>query len=240
MNRRCFLGIASVLYFICFVAFCGQTAYAFELIELEHSVKIVSDAVAVISGYTASFFYCLTLSEKRANAFMRAVIFLLFVFYIIMLVDFTLIDDNFGRNIFNFLSWDKGAFAKYINTSTNFIPFATVKLFIKGYVSDYLSLWDTVVNLLGNFLVFMPFTFFTAIFFKKPRAYAKMLVTVLIATVVIELLQLLFLTGATDIDDLILNTSGAMLCYYILHRKRISKVIRGLTFGVWNDEEQQI
>ena len=239
MNRRYCLGIASVLYFLCFVAFCGQIAYTFELVELTHSVKIVSDAVSVISGFTASFFYCLTLNEKKANVFMRRVLFLLFVFYIIMLVDFTLIDDNFGRNIFNFLSWDRKAFAEYLNTSTNFIPFATVKLFINGYVKDYLSFWDTSLNLLGNFLVFMPFTFFTAIFFYKPRPYLKMFFTVLIATVAIELLQLLFLTGSTDIDDLILNTSGAMLCYYVLHKKRISKVFHWLTFGVWDNEKEE-
>lgn len=228
-----------MLYFLCFVAFCGQIAYAFELIELTHSVKIVSDAVSVISGFTASFFYCLTLNKTRANVFMKTVLFLLFVFYILMLLDFTLIDDNFGRNIFNFLSWDKAALAKYINTSTNFIPFATVKLFINGYVKDYLSLWDTSLNLLGNFLAFMPFTFFTAIFFEKPRPYLKMFFTVLIATVAIELLQFLFLTGSTDIDDLILNTSGAMICYYILHKKRISKTIYRLTFGVWDNEKEE-
>lgn len=236
MNRRYFIGIASVLYFLCFVAFCGQIAYTFELTELTHSVKMISDAVMVTSGYAASFFYCLTLPVKKANAFMRTVIFLMFIFYIIMLVDFTLIDDNFGRNIFNFLSWDKDALTKYLDTSTNFIPFATVKLFINGYVKDYLSFWDTSINLLGNFFVFMPFTFFTAIFFEKPRPYFKMFLTVLIATVSIELLQLLFLTGSTDIDDLILNTSGAMLCYYLLHRKKISKVVSRLTFGVWNNE----
>ena len=64
-----------------------------------------------------------------------------------------------------------------------------------------------------------------------------MFFTVLIATITIELLQLLFLTGSTDIDDLILNTSGAMLCYYVLHKKRISKAIRWLTFGVWDNEK---
>ncbi len=239
MNRRYCIGIASVFYFLCFVAFCGQIAYSFELIELTHSLKIVSDAVAVISGYTASFFYCLTLNEKKAEAFMRTVLFLLFVFYIIMLVDFTLIDDNFGRNIFNFLSWDKGALTEYINKSTNFIPFATVRLFINGYAKDYISFWYTSLNLLGNFLVFMPFTFFISIFFGKSREYLKMFLTVLVATITIELLQLLFLTGSTDIDDIILNTSGAMLCYYILKRKRMSKVISWLTFGVWNDEKKQ-
>ncbi len=238
MNRRYCLGIASVLYFLCFVAASGHIAYSFEIIELTHSVKIVSDAVFVISGYAASFFYCLTL-EKKATDFMRTVIFLLFCFYIITLLDFTLIDDNFGRNIFNFLSWDGEAFSKYINESTNLIPFATVKLFIKGYFEDNLTLWDTVLNVFGNFVAFMPLPFFVSVFFKKYRTYFKMFILVLIAVMTIELLQFVFLTGSSDIDDLILNTSGAMLFYYLLHRKKISKGISLLTFGVWNDEEQK-
>lgn len=238
MNRRYCLGIASVLFFLCFIAMCGHIAYSFEIIELTHSVKIISDAVMVISGYAASSFYCLTLSEIKATSFMRTVIFLLFGFYIITLLDFTLIDDNFGRNIFNFLSWNKEAFAKYVNESTNLIPFATVKLFIKGYFEDNLTLWDTFLNVFGNFVAFMPFVFFVSVFFKKYHTYLKMLILVLIAVIAIELLQFVFLTGASDIDDLILNTSGAMLFYYVLHRKKISKGMSLLTFGVWNDEEQ--
>lgn len=239
MNRRYLLGIASVLYFLCFVIASALLANAFEIINLSHNIKIISDAGMVISGYAASFFYCLNKGDKKAADFMRTFLFLLFGFYIIILVDFTLIDDSFGRNIFNFLSWDRGAFTEYINESTNLIPFATVKLFIRGYFNNKLTFFDTVLNLLGNFIAFMPLPFFVAIFFDKPRPYKKMLGTVLISVIVIELLQFLFLTGATDIDDVILNTSGAMLFYYILHKKKISKGISRLTFGVWNDEEQQ-
>ena len=237
MNRRYFLGIASVLYFLCFVTTSALLANAFEIITLSHSVKIISDAGMVLSGYAASFFYCLYTGGKKATDFMRTFLFLLFGFYIITLVDFTLIDDSFGRNIFNFLSWEKGSFAEYINESTNVIPFATVKLFIKGYFNDKLTFFDTVINLLGNFVAFMPLPFFVAIFFSKPRSYKKMLVTVLLSVIAIELLQFLFLTGATDIDDVILNTSGAMLFYYILRKEKIGKGISKLTFGVWKNEE---
>ena len=236
MNRRYYLGIASVLYFLCFVTACGLIANVFEIINLSHSVKIASDVGMVLSGYSASVFYCLSRGGKKATDFMRAFLFFLFGFYIITLVDFTLIDDNFGRNIFNFLSWDKGAFKKYINESTNVIPFATVKLFIRGYFDNNLTFWDTVINLLGNFVAFMPLPFFVAVFFNKPKPYFMMFITVLISVITIELLQFLFLTGASDIDDVILNTSGAMLFYYFIKRKRISKGISKLTFKVWENE----
>lgn len=239
MNRRYFLGIASVLYFLCFVTACGLLANAFEIINLSHGVKIASDAGLVLSGYAASFFYCLYTGGKKATEYMRGFLFLLFGFYIIALIDFTLIDDHFGRNIFNFLSWDKGAFTEYINESTNIIPFATVKLFIRGYFNDKLTFFDTVLNLLGNFVALMPLPFFVAVFFNKPKPYKWMLVTLLLSALAIELLQFLFLTGACDIDDVVLNTSGGMLFYYLVKSKKMSQGISKITFGVWNNEEEQ-
>lgn len=237
MNRRYCFGIASVLYFLCFITACGLLANAFGIMNFSHSVKIISDAGLVLSGYAASFFYCLYLGGKKACRFMKKFLYFLFGFYILMLVDFTLIDDGFGRNIFNFLSWNKGAFREYINESTNLVPFATVKLFINGYFNDKLSFGDTVINLFGNFLAFMPLPLFVCMFFKKFKSGLKIFIIVLISVIAIELLQFLFLTGSSDIDDVILNTSGAMLFYYFINEKRISKGISKLTFGVWNNEE---
>ncbi len=235
MARHYYLGIASVLYLICFTAFCGHIAYMLEMVYISHSVKILSDAVMVFSGYAASYFYCLTLESKKATLFMRRFLLVLFVFYIITLVDFTLIDGGFGRNILNFLSWDKNAFQNYIKASTNLVPFATIRLFINGYINDKLTLFDTVINLLGNFVAFMPFSLFAAIFFKKTRSFFKMFLTVLISVVCIELLQFLFLTGSSDVDDVILNTGGAMLIYYAFSKKSLSRALSLLTFGVWNE-----
>lgn len=168
---------------------------------------------------------------------MKKFLYFLFGFYVLSLVDFTLIDDGFGRNILNFLSCNKGAFKEYINESTNLVPFATVKLFINGYFNDKLSFVDTVINLFGNFVAFMPLPLFVCIFFKKFKSGLKIFITVLISVIAIELLQFLFLTGSSDIDDVILNTSGAMLFYYFINDGRISKGISKLTFGVWNNEE---
>ena len=217
MNRRNYMGISSVLYFLCFVTAAGLLADAFELTIFSRSANLILDAVMVLSGYAASFFYCLCAEEKKTVKIMRGFLFMLFGFYIISLLDFTLIDENFGRNIFNFLSWDKAAFYEYINGSTNIIPFATVKLFIRGYFEDNLTLWDTTVNLIGNFIALMPLPFFTAIFLSSSKPYSKMLIIVVLAAVSIELLQFLLLTGSCDIDDVILNSSGAMLFYYLIN-----------------------
>ena len=52
-------------------------------------------------------------------------------------------------------------------------------------------------------------------------------------------MQFLFLTGASDIDDVILNISGAMIFYRLINTKKLRKVISRMTFGVWENEEEQ-
>lgn len=168
---------------------------------------------------------------------MRFYFLVLLLFYLILLLDFTLIDDTFGRNIFNILSWDREAFGDYLETNTNIIPFATIKLFIKGYLNNNLSLLATIVNLLGNFAAFMPLPFFIRLFFGNKIGTFKMLLSVLFSVAVIELLQLAFLTGSCDIDDVILNVSGAMIFYFVSISPLISKGLSKLTFGVWKTNE---
>ncbi len=199
-----------------------------------NTFNMIAGAVAVFSGYFASFFCCIGMeTADRKRRMMRRFLTGLLVFYIVMLTDFTLIDDSFGRNIYNVLDWNKEAFSKYLKESTNIIPFATVRLFIRGYINEKLSLSATVVNLLGNFTAFMPIPFFIGAFGKGKYRPLKVFLLVLAFVLCVELLQLAFLTGACDIDDVILNTSGAMLFYFISRNNSVSKGIKKLTFGVW-------
>lgn len=233
MKKRCSLIVASVLFAVCFINLSLLTANLIEFTELSTGLKIIIGALSAVSGYGASFFYCQSLNEKKAYKFMRKFLLLLFVFYIMILVDFTLIDDKFGRDIFKVFSWESSAYSDYLKSRTNFIPFATVRLFINGYINSHLGLWDTVINLAGNFLIFMPLPFFLRIFRKKRLTAARMLAAVVLTVVSVEALQFIFLTGSCDIDDLILNTSGAMLSYYLITRKRVGLGLNRLTFKVW-------
>lgn len=233
MNRRYYLGIASVLYFVCFVAFSALIANSFEIINPSNKVKIISAGIGIASGYLATLFLGFFYNNEKSAQSMRYYLSALFLAYVIMLADFTLIDDNFGRNIFNILEWDKQAFKQYIDQSTNIVPFATVRLFINGYLNDNLTLTDTVINLLGNFAAFMPIPFFINVFSHKEMSFTRVLLTVALSVIAVELLQFIFLTGSSDIDDLILNTVGAVLFYTVSKISVVSKGISKLTFGVW-------
>ena len=157
----------------------------------------------------------------------------LFLFYIILIVDFTLIDDALGRDIFGVLKWNTAEFNRYINESTNLIPFETLKLFLNAFKSGTLPFWSVFENVFGNFVAFMPLPFFTVCLFKKINKWYTLFAVTLISVLLIELLQLLLLTGASDIDDVILNVSGAMLFYALLRIPAVSRLLNRFTMGVW-------
>lgn len=151
--------------------------------------------------------------------YQRAVVVLFFI-YIIFLIDFTLINENFGRNVFNIFSADISTVKEYIKTSLNFVPFKTILLFFNGFENGAVTLHYFVLNIVGNIVLLAPLSFFVPRIFKKADGFYKFLPIVLCVSVFIELAQLALLTGSCDIDDVILNVFGASFFYFPLNRKR--------------------
>ena len=71
----------------------------------------------------------------------------------------------------------------------------------------------------------MPYGIFLPLIFKKMKKYYKFLITMIFIVVVIELLQFITMSGACDIDDLILNVLGASIIYFIAKIKCINNII---------------
>ena len=67
--------------------------------------------------------------------------------------------------------------------------------------------------LLGNIGMFLPLGFFPALLWRRPRWWKSLLVG-FAASVTIEFVQF-FIGRSTDIDDVILNTAGAVLGYWL-------------------------
>ena len=240
MNRRYLLGLASVLYFVSLCALAAILAGAFNLITFAHGEKIFTGILTVVSGYAAAVLRALSVVEKsRREKIIKHRLIFTFIFYLIMLIDFTLIDEGMGRNIFNVFSWNEDAFRDYIDTSTNLVPFYTVKLFINGYKNGQLALSIMLENIFGNFIAFMPLSFFLGCLFKHFNKWYSVFIMLTLSVVAVELLQFLFLTGSSDIDDVILNVAGAMCLYTFLRIKKISRAISKFTFGVWKTVENK-
>ena len=97
------------------------------------------------------------------------------------------------------------------NYHYNLIPFQEIKRFWE--YREKLGMWS-VVNLLGNVFVFIPFGFF-----KPMASYRRnFLGTVFdgfFLSVVVESFQFVTKVGRFDVDDLMLNTIGVVIGYFV-------------------------
>lgn len=90
----------------------------------------------------------------------------------------------------------------------NFIPFNTlIEMFGKG--GDV-----SILNLIGNIVMFMPFGFFPAVLWNNVKFWQAVNTTFSVS-LFIEIVQLFIAGRATDIDDLILNVIGGILGWYV-------------------------
>ena len=62
---------------------------------------------------------------------------------------------------------------------------------------------------------------------------------VLLSVIAVELLQFVFLTGSSDVDDVILNSMGALIMYAALRSRPISRALSKITFGEWYFNEKK-
>lgn len=70
-------------------------------------------------------------------------------------------------------------------------------------------------NLLGNVGLFLPFGIFLPLLFQSMKHFWRFLLCATLSVLTVELLQLLTGLGACDVDDLILNLSGAIAGWLI-------------------------
>lgn len=124
---------------------------------------------------------------------------LLFAVYIVFLLYFLIFSDWYGRT---------GVMENY---HYNLIPFREIRRFWE--YREKLGIWS-VINLLGNVIIFVPFGFF------KPMSSVSrnFLTTVLDGiwlSMIVEVFQFVTKVGRFDVDDLLLNTFGVAIGYLI-------------------------
>ena len=95
--------------------------------------------------------------------------------------------------------------------NVNLIPFRMFRIY-KAYYGwgKYIYI---IINFLGNMLVFFPLGFFPALLFRRERWWRSVLVGGGIS-VFVEFGQY-FLMRQSDIDDVILNTIGALCGFWV-------------------------
>ena len=64
------------------------------------------------------------------------------------------------------------------------------------------------------------------IFENKINKFWKFLITSLIVIILVEIIQFITIIGSADIDDIILNTIGASIGYFIVHLNFVRKMLK--------------
>lgn len=157
------------------------------------------------------FVFRLLSRKKRHEGFdwRKEFVWLLFVFYIIALVEITVIRD--GMHLFDWWKYPHG-----MNTVQLIPIISTLKEAQNGA-------WAILYPVVGNMVWFIPFGFLSEVQFPSLRL-RKVALTSLLLSVTIEFLQWIFMSGISDIDDVLFNLCGGItgygICRFLRRRLR--------------------
>jgi len=93
----------------------------------------------------------------------------------------------------------------------NLIPFHSIREYLSLYSDSNLKLW-ALTNLVGNFLLFIPFSALLPAVLKKHKQFKYNMLLLLGGITLVEIVQY-FIGRACDIDDVILGMAGGFIGY---------------------------
>lgn len=229
-----FKTIIRILVALCYLISISFIAIYFVVelnpnVELAPSGRVILLLSICILTYIGSILSCRVFGLKQGSRLIRHFFWLFFILYLQLLLTLTEFDQMFGRNISSIFHPNSYITRLYLQNNVNLVPFKTIFEFISALFTHELPVRVISVNLLGNICAFMPFAFFLPLFFKSMNVWKKFIICMVLIVITIEILQLVFMTGSCDIDDLILNVSGAWIMYGILKISKIQKFIKALT-----------
>ncbi len=147
------------------------------------------------------------------------------VFYLYLFFVFSVVAVKFTGNNLNEIMrrWDIISSAKEAGErNINLVPFQTISNYMRHFSRSY-----AYTNIIGNFVVFIPFGFLFPIVYPKKRNFFKVFGSCFLVVIGIELFQYLTCLGFCDVDDLILNMLSCIVGYVlyaviVYRKKRIS------------------
>ena len=159
-------------------------------------IIVIASILIIIGNKIYSNNYVEKIEDKKKVSKISNII--IFIYYVILL--------------FNMV-----VFARYTSIdSYNLVPFKSIiDIFKNG------TIYEIIINIFGNLLIFMPLEYFFIELFKIKRFSINFILSFGII-LLIELFQYIFKVGVFDVDDLIICTLGMMLFYvfYIGIKKR--------------------
>ena len=110
--------------------------------------------------------------------------------------------------------WDPElGYQQLLQSGSNFTPLYTIRNYVNIILHYPNSVYyrHCIINLVGNILLFIPIGFFPPRIFHKTARFFPFIAVCFGCLLLVETLQLLTLTGSFDVDDILLNMTGALL-----------------------------
>lgn len=210
---------ASALYAVSFVLLALYIVFTIGAITVHPFQRAFTLVSSCLFLYFGTLFYCKKLNKKEKKKMLKLTWTAMLVMYLSLVFTFTWLESYYGRiRQDGLFIWDLSSSEREIYFKTGYQDkiFATLKRMYNGYKENRITLRFFLQNIVGNLLLLMPMGYFFPKLFKKQRNSFLFLITILFTAVLIEGVQLVLMIGVCDIDDLLLNITGAMLLYFIL------------------------
>ena len=136
--------------------------------------------------------------KKRIKIFGK----ILFVLYILMLIYFLFFAERYGQ-----ASFDERQY-RY-----NLVLFQEIKRF--WTYREQLGSWAVAANLLGNVVGFIPLGFIPPVVSSNARGFFFITFSGFSLSLCVETAQLITKLGCFDVDDLVVNTLGTAIGYFV-------------------------
>ncbi|MFB7142336.1 VanZ family protein [Gottfriedia sp. NPDC056225] len=188
---------------------------------IQNAIKSFGEQREISNSYQESLFpYYKIFREGTWILFSLYSFVLLWNLLLVRLFNRMVNGDSFNR-YFRYPQNYNGIFdIKAWKLNASIIPFKNTFDYING--SHQFNLDIIINNTVGNILLFLPLGVFLPILFKKYNKLPKVVNSSIIISFLIEVLQLALQIGQFDIDDLILNTIGCVIGYFLI--KTINKI----------------
>lgn len=147
----------------------------------------------------------ISIKNKKINLFREIVLFLFFVYFLCLLL-LTIFKGGMItlRNISNEYMYKEYGLIGIINI----IP---IKETIATFMHSQAGAMNSIRNIIGNVIAFIPLGFFIPLLFDKFNNYKRILKVGFLSSLAIEITQLFVGSNICDIDDIIYNTLGSLI-----------------------------
>ena len=220
-------GLAALLFYIfaCVVCVYSVCMEHFSTGGVSVADKLLTAAVFIISLGIATVIACSAYALPEQRRLLKRVFFwALFAYYVFILLEMLFFDVGFGRAISN----RAGSWQEYLEASFNLNPLETISIYIQGWQRGYVNVGNMMINIAGNLLAFVPMGLLLPVLFPRMRRVLAFILVIAAIIVLVELMQMLTMTGSCDIDDFILNMLGALTAYALAKLPFIRRHIEAL------------